>query len=160
MRNEIDVDERTVSFELPKAVYSKDSLSIAAQVLGKRADVLLSQSAKNFELTLKAVRKNLDETQLRDLAGEFANEMLNQEYRLFVSRFNSKISNLIVTQTLFCARGGEKPPGTPPEEQTPQFKAEVKKLMAEADEEIKRTMPPKIAPQGNPIPPEKEDASV
>jgi His-Xaa-Ser system protein HxsD len=157
---DVDAKERTVGFEVPKSLYSKQGLLIAAQIFSSRAEVFLDESKTAFELTLKAKKKALPAPELEALGGEFLNELLNQEYRFIVGRHNQKISNLIITQTLFAARGGEKPPTAPEGENSPEFQREVEKLMKDAEDEVKRTMPKKIAPQGNPLPPAAEDAVV
>ena len=160
MRLETDVKERQVSFEIPKKIYTMDALRIAAQILAPKIDVYLDESKTDFEVTLKAKRRDAGEAQLTALAGEFGNELLNQEYRFIVGRFNSKISSLIVTQALMAARGGETPAAPPVEEQMPEFKAKVAAMVKNAEAEVARTMPKKIAHQGNPLPPAKEDAGV
>ena len=160
MQLDIDAKEREVSFEVPKKVYSMDAVRIAAQVLSAKLDVYLDESKSAYEVTLKAKRKDAGADQLSALAGEFGNELLNQEYRFVVGRFNQKISSLIITQTLMAARGGENGPAATPGEQTPEFKEKVRVLVANAEAEVGRTMPKKIAPQGNPLPPAKEDAGV
>ncbi len=157
---DIDVKEREASFELPKKVYSMDSLRIAAQVLSPKIDVYLDESKTAYEVTLKAKRKDAGKEQLEALAGEFGNELLNQEYRFLVGRFNQKISSLIVTQTLMAARGGETPAAPPAGESTPEFKKMTADLMRNAEAEVARTMPKKIPHQGTPLPPVKEDAGV
>lgn len=157
---DIDVRERSVCFDVPKKIYSMDAVRIAAQVLSTKIDTYLDESKTDYEVTLKAKRKDAGAPELSALAGEFGNELLNQEYRFVVGRFNSKISSLIITQALMAARGGEKGTSVPPEEKTPEFKAKVAELVKNAEAEVKRTMPKKIAPQGNPLPPVKEDAGV
>jgi His-Xaa-Ser system protein HxsD len=160
MQLDIDAKEREVSFDVPKKVYSMDAVRIAAQVLSAKLDVYLDESKSAYEVTLKAKRKDAGAEQLSALAGEFGNELLNQEYRFVVGRFNQKISSLIVTQTLMAARGGENGAAAPAGEQTPEFKAKVAELVKNAEAEVRRTMPKKIADQGNPLPPAKEDAGV
>ncbi len=155
-----DVKERSVSFDIPKKIYSMDALRIAAQILAPKIDVYLEETKASYEVTLQAKRRDALEAQLTALAGEFGNELLNQEYRFIVGRFNRKISSLIVTQTLMAARGAQTPAaGFAAEaaaEQTPAFKTLVAELMKNAEAEVARTMPKKIAHQGNPLPPEKE----
>lgn len=160
MELDIDVKERTVSFEIPRSLYSMDALRIAAQTLSSKVDVYLAEGETQYEVTLHAKRRDADEAALDALAGEFGNELLNQEYRFIVGRFNQKISSLIVTQALLAARGGENPPPPPAGEDTPEFKARVEELVKNAEAETARTMPKKIAPQGTVLPPAKEDASV
>lgn len=153
-----DPKEREVSFSVPRSMYSRQAVEIAAHVFSKRVDVLLAEDKKAFDLTLRSKRKTADKAELEALGGEFVNELLNQEYRFIVSRFNQKISSLIVTQALLAARGGEdaRPAGVPEAEKTPEFKAKVAALLREAEEEVKRTMPKKLPPQGNPLPPEAD----
>ena len=160
MELDIDAKEREVSFDVPKKIYSMDAVRIAAQVLSTKIDTYLDESKTDYEVTLKAKRKDAGAEQLSALAGEFGNELLNQEYRFVVGRFNSKISSLIVTQALMAARGGEKGTSVPAEEKTPEFKAKVAELMKNAEAEVSRTMPRKIPHQGTPMPPVKEDAGV
>lgn len=152
MSIKINEKKREAGFALPAALYSRDGLAIAAQIFAGRADVYLSAGKTTHAVTLKAKRPGA----LQELAGEFLNEALNQEYRMTVSAFNSKITSLIVTQNLLAARGGETPPEPPAGEKTPEFKAEVKRLLQETAEEIKKTMPKRIPPQGRIFPPEAE----
>ena len=157
---DVDLSDKTVGFTLPKGLYSLEGLQIANEVLAARAEVYLSEGASRFEVTLKSKRAAIDEAGLRELAGEFANELLNQEYRFVVGRFNRKISDIIVTQALLSARGGEEPRKAPAGEETPEFKAAVEEMLAQAREEIAKTMPRKLPPQGTPLPPVREDAGV
>ena len=160
MELDIDAKERSVSFDVPKKIYSMDAVRIAAQVLSIKIDTYLDESKTDYEVTLKAKRKDAGAEQLSALAGEFGNELLNQEYRFVVGRFNSKISSLIVTQALMAARGGEKGTSVPDGEKTPEFKEKVRVLMANAEAEVSRTMPKKLPPQGVAMTPAKEDAGV
>ena len=157
---DVDAQERSVAFEVPKSLYSKQGVLIAAQIFSDKAEVFLGETKQAFELTLKSKKRALPEAELESLGGEFLNELLNQEYRFVVGKLNSKISNLIVTQALFAARGGENPPAAPEGEKTPEFQKEVAAMMRAAEEEIKRTMPRKIAHQGNPLPPAVEESGV
>ncbi|MDD5304853.1 MAG: hypothetical protein PHS14_17285 [Elusimicrobia bacterium] len=155
-----DVKGRQVSFAIPKKIYTMDALRIAAQILAPKIDVYLEETKASFEVTLEAKRRDAGLEQLEALAGEFGNELLNQEYRFIVGRFNSKISSLIITQTLMAARGGETPAAPPAEESAPAFKKLVADLVKNAEAEVARTMPRKISDQGTVLPPVKEDAGV
>ena len=59
-----------------------------------------------------------------------------------------------------AARGGETPAAAPAEEQAPEFMKLVADLVKNAEAEVARTMPRKIADQGTVLPPVKEDAGV
>lgn len=155
---DIDTDEKSVSLDLPRALYSREGIGIAAQVLAPQAAVLLGEDDDEYQVVLQSKRKAPKEDELRRLGGEFLNELLNQEYRMLVGRFNRKISSLTVTQALLAARGGETPPAAPEQEKTPEFRKAVEELMREAQAEIERTMPRKLPPQGSVLPPAKEDA--
>jgi His-Xaa-Ser system protein HxsD len=159
-RIDIDAKERSAAFAVPRKIYTMDALRIAAQVLSTKVDVYLAESKSSFAVTLKAKRRDADEAALRALAGEFGNELLNQEYRFIVGRFNQKISSLIVTQALMAARGGVTPAGPPPEEAAPAFQAAVAEMVRNAEAEVARTMPKKLPPQGTPLPPFEGDAGV
>lgn len=156
MRTSLTVDQkgRSVELRLPAAVYSPDSVRIAAHVFDRRAEAFLSEEGRTLEVTLVSRGADAGPEELGRLGREFLNELLNQEYRALVGRFNRKITDLVVTQALYSARGGETPPEKA-DEGSPEFQADVERMMREAEEEIRRTMPPKIPPQGPPVPPER-----
>lgn len=151
MKLSLDARARQAVLRVSAKIYSQEALRITAAVFDGRADVYLEDGRVERAVTLRAARKDLDASGLEALAGEFLNELLNQEYRFIVSRFNRKISDLISAQTLLAARGGEAAPAAPGGEETPEFKAEVERLMAAAAEEVSRTMPRKLPPQGLPL---------
>ncbi len=157
MKLSTDLKDGSVSTELSRGVYARESLEIAARVFASQAEAYLEEKPRAFAITLEAKKRGQDAAALRRLGGEFLNELLNQEYRRVVGRFNQKITQLILTQTIFAARGGEAPPEPPAAERTPEFQAEVAALMRETAAEIKRTMPKKLPPQGNPLPPAPEE---
>lgn len=152
MKMSVDRAERSVRFAVPRAVYSDDAVRIAAHVFANRAETYAEESKAAFDLTLVSKKAGLDDSSLEALAGEFLNELLNQEYRFVVARFNRKVADVVTAQTLLSARGGENPPAPPAE--TPELKAETQRLMREAADEIERTMPKKIAAPGPLYPPE------
>lgn len=151
MKTIVDVRARRAVVRVPAKLYSPESVRIAAAVFEGRAEVYLEESRAERRVTLEAKRKDLGAEGLAALGGEFLNELLNQEYRFLVSRFNRKIADLISAQTLLSARGGENPPAAAAGEDTPEFAAETAKLLAAAAEEIRRTMPRKLPPQGLPL---------
>jgi His-Xaa-Ser system protein HxsD len=149
MKIDVDVAERRATVRAPRKLYSDDAVRVAAHVFDSRAEVYHEAGRGEHEFSLVARRKDLDAAALEALGGEFLNELLNQEYRFLVARFNRRIADRIVAQTLLSARGGETPAPAPAP--TPELKAETERLLAEAAEEIRRTMPKRIPPQGAPI---------
>ena len=152
MKISVDRAERSVSLSAPRKIYSDDAVRIAAHVFSTRAEIYHNAAKTAHELTLVAKRRDLDERALEALGGEFLNELLNQEYRFVVARFNRKVADLIAAQTLLSARGGETPAVPAPD--SAELKAETARLMAEAEAEIRRTMTKKLPPQGPLYPPE------
>ena len=75
---ETDVAGRSVSFAVPKNIYSDEGLRIAAYIFAARTEVLAAGNKTVHELTLKAKRKNITAEQLEDMGREFMNELLNQ----------------------------------------------------------------------------------
>ncbi|MFI5360859.1 MAG: hypothetical protein ACHQ49_02720 [Elusimicrobiota bacterium] len=148
----MNLAKRSASLVAPRKTYSDDAVRIAAHVFSRRAEVYHRTSRTGHELTLVAKRRDADEAALEALAGEFLNELLNQEYRFVVARFNRKVADVIAAQALMSARGGENP--APPAADSPELQAETRRLVAAAEEEIRRTMPRKISPQGPLYPPE------
>jgi hypothetical protein len=138
-------------FELDPKLYGEDSLEIAAAVFEKRAEVFVAPAAKGqVEVTLQP-KKASNVQALERLAREFLNELLNQEYRKQIGGVHKNLAVLLVTQALYSARGGET--AKPAPQLTPEQKAEADCLLAEAEQEIRRTMPKRLPPQGFPIPP-------
>ena len=144
MRFKVDADEGTVSFKASRPFYSKQSLAIAASVFESKAAVFLSEAGKAFAVELKSKRKGTTGAELEALAGEFFNELLNQEYRLVVVDSNAKISDLIVTQVLYRAGGGDRAAAPRTDESSREFKAAVGRLMDDARAEIAATRPKRI----------------
>jgi hypothetical protein len=156
MKLEIDAEANEVSFSLHPEVYGEDSLRVAAAVFEKKAEVYEDEEGGKAgrRVTLAPRRKSTD-ADLQALAGDFMNELLNVEYRKLVTSMNKNLSTLLVTQALFAARGGENgPPPLAPLSEAQE--AEVQKMMAEAREEIAKTMPKRLPPQGAPIQPKTE----
>ena len=96
---------KTARLSVPKAVYTEAGLRMAALVFAKRAAICIEKSAGGWVLDLPEA-----------MAGDFLNELLNQEYRFLVADLNGNAASLQATQALFAARGGENPPPAPAED--------------------------------------------
>ena len=117
------------TLELPRGVYSEYALRIALHVFTRRAEAEAEEVRSGWRVTLRP----LGQAGLDALAGDFLNELLNQEYRFAVSALNRKVSGFLVTQALLSARGGENPPPQPEEDAA--FRAEAEGMLREAKEE-------------------------
>lgn len=151
MKLSYDLDDKSVEFRVPKGTYSEDALRLAAQVLSRRAETYASDEGKHWEVVLEAKAAKAGKPELRALAGEFHNELVNQEYRFVVGAFNRNITDIVVTQALYSARGDESTVKRR-DEDDPEFKKTVAELMKRTQGEIERTMPKKIADKGAPLP--------
>lgn len=126
--------------DVPRAFYSREAARVAAHVLEPRAEVRVKAGRSALRVTLTA-RRPASPAELDELAGEFFNELLNQEYRLFVSRFNARLADLVATQSLYYARGGASRPRRRSPESSRAFQAEVGRLLKDARAEIARSQP-------------------
>lgn len=100
-----DLKNKEIGFVVDTRLYDQESLKQAAAVWLKQCAVFVQEGPGNkIHMTL-ALKKSGPATreEMTRMANEFLNELLNQEYRQIVCRFNKKIAHLIVTQALFSA---------------------------------------------------------
>lgn len=79
-------------------VYSPEAVRLAAYVYSDRADIRLADARGGVAVSVSGGEGGL--------AGELANEALNQQCRLDLAAVNGKISEMIVTKALLSALGG------------------------------------------------------
>lgn len=95
------VDERRVSFTVDETLYPLDAIYGASYLFVDRCFVFLSRPAdKQVEVKLKT-RSAADEAALDALAGEFANELLNQVLRHRVSESTARIREYYMARAFF-----------------------------------------------------------
>lgn len=135
----------SISMKADRCVYSDEAARIAAHVFSARAEILRRVNAAAHEFVLAAKDGAGGPAALEALGGEFLNELLNQQYRILVARFNRKSADFIATQALLAARGGEGPDRAEP--MPPLLTAELQRLKAIAESEMLRTMPEKSGPR-------------
>ena len=82
-----------------KSIYCAEAVKLAAYVFADRADITLLSRPGGVEAEIHCGADD------RTLAGEFANEVLNQQCRLDLGPKNRKISSMIVTRALLSAAG-------------------------------------------------------
>jgi len=101
----LDTATSTMTLSLDIGLYPRDVLYAAAYVFLDRAYVLLDRDGARFLVHLRG-KQGLDETALRAMAGEFANELLAQSLRHQVVSTNQKIIEDITTLAIAGAAGG------------------------------------------------------
>lgn len=111
----LDATTATMTLSLEAGLYPIDVLYGAAFVFIDRAYVLLDRhiDAKDGKSARYIVhlrgKGKLSEAQLRDIAGEFGNELLSQALRRKVVKANQKLIEDIATQAISGAAGGSLP---------------------------------------------------
>lgn len=103
----LDPKTATLTLSLDVGLYPRDVLYAAAYVFIDRAYVLLDRDGGRYRVHLRG-KQALDETTLRAMAGEFANELLAQALRLRVVRANQRLIEDVAS--LAIAGAGGPPP--------------------------------------------------
>ena len=121
-------DERRVSFTVSEELYPLDAIYGAAYLFVDRCYVFLDRPGdKQVEVRLKS-REPADEAALESLAGEFANELLNQVLRFRIGESTGRIREYYMARAFFS---------TPAQASIDQLLAELDaEEMAEDDLEI------------------------
>jgi len=83
---------------LDSGIYSGEAVKLAAFVFSDRADIRISPGKGVVKVSVSA------EHAVR-AAGDFLNEVLNQQCRIDLAKKNSKIAGIIVTKALLSAAG-------------------------------------------------------
>ena len=81
---------------LSREIYCEEAVKLAAAVFKGRAAVRVLKAAGGVRV---------EASDAENAAGEFCNEVLNQQCRLDLSRKNFKIASLIATKALLSAAG-------------------------------------------------------
>jgi His-Xaa-Ser system protein HxsD len=100
----LDTQTSTMTLSLDSGLYPREVLYAAAYVFLDRAYVLLDRNDARFLVHLRS-KQALEETTLRALAGEFANELLAQALRRKVAKANQKILEEVTTLAITSAAG-------------------------------------------------------
>ena len=96
------LDERRVSFVVDEDLYPKDAIYGAAYLFVDRCFVFLERPEDGkVEVRLKSKADGVETPELEALAGEFANELLNQVLRLKVSQATGKIRDYYIGRAFF-----------------------------------------------------------
>lgn len=123
------LDERRVSFVVDEELYPRDAVYGAAYLFVDRCWIFLGRPAdKAVEVRLKA-KGPATEADLEALAGEFANELLNQVLRVRISESTAKLREYTFARAFFTDEG----------------RASIDNLLAELDAEELAEEPLEIA---------------
>jgi His-Xaa-Ser system protein HxsD len=131
-----DLAERRARFEVDESIYPLDTIQGAAYLFLDRCYVFLDRPADRRVAVLLKPKGDAaaDTDALEALAGEFANELLNQALRKAVGASNSKIREFILAKAFFSV----------------DAPSSIDKLLAELDAE-------EMEPLEIPVPWEKSD---
>lgn len=114
-----ELSERRVRLSVDESIYDLDVIMGAAYLFIDRCYVYLDREADRRVAVVLRTREATTEAALQQLAGHFANELLNQALRKNIGEANAKIREFIMARALFSAEG----PST------------IDKLLAELDAE-------------------------
>ncbi len=95
--------QNTKELVFEAAVYSKEAVELAAYVFSCKCGVKVLPGRAVSRVRLSG------EGGLDGLAGELANEALNQQCRIDLAKKNSKLAGMIVTKALLSACGEKNP---------------------------------------------------
>lgn len=123
----------------------------AAYLMMDRAYVLLSgDRAKKIEVSLRP--KDPKALTLKALSAEFLSDLASQKVRWAISRNNQPVREFVAEQAVLMASGAIPPPAAPAaaeepaaEQLTDDQRAEIEKLIAEVESEIKTMNDKKVA---------------
>ena len=115
----IDVDERRARFTIDESIYALDVVMGAAYLFIDKVYVFLDRGGDRQVIVSLRSRAPASAEELEALAGQFANELLNQALRKQIGESNGRLREYILARALFAAEG----PST------------IDKLLAELDAE-------------------------
>ncbi|MCA9593273.1 MAG: His-Xaa-Ser system protein HxsD [Myxococcales bacterium] len=136
-----ELSDREISFDLDEELYALDAVYGAAYLFIDRAYVYLARPAdKKVRIRLRTKSKTATPDELEELAGEFANELLNSQLRLRIGRATATLREQYMAKAFF----GEQQSST------------ISELLAELDAEELAEDPLEVAVPWD----KKDDAAV
>lgn len=100
-----EVLERRVRFEVDESLYTLDAIYGAAYLFLDRCYVFLDRPGDRRVQVVLRTRGAAETAELEALAGQFANELLNQALRKQISESNGRLREYIMARALFSADG-------------------------------------------------------
>ena len=102
---ETDVADGTVRLRVDAQLYPLEAVYAAAYVFIDRCYVFLDREGERLRVSLSPKDGALDEAALRDVVGEFTNELLSCAWRNQIARDNRATLEAVTAQALAGARG-------------------------------------------------------
>ncbi len=124
-----ELGARSIRFEVGEDIYPLDVIQGAAYLFVDRAYLFLDRPRDGRVTVVLKTRGPTDPEALEALAGEFANELLNQALRKNIGESNARIREFVMARAFFAADG----PST------------IDRLLAQLDEEELAEAPLDIA---------------
>lgn len=100
-----ELAERRVRFEVDESIYDLDVIMGAAYLFLDRCYVWMDRAADRRVQVVLRSRGAASEDELQALAGQFANELLNQALRKQIGESNGRLREYIMARALFSADG-------------------------------------------------------
>ena len=101
---EFQLTSREVSFSLDESIYPRDAIFGAAYLFIDRCYAFLTRPADGKVGVRLRPKGESDEAKLEALAGEFANELLNQVLRARIGRATSALREQYMARAFFSGR--------------------------------------------------------
>lgn len=133
-----EISDRQIRFVIDEQIYPRDALFGAAYIFIDRCYVLLDRPGDQRVSVRFRTKAAATEAELEALAGEFANELLNQVLRLRVGESTARIREYYMARAFFATDG----------------KSTIDQLLAELDAEEMAEAPLEVA-----VPWEKKPAA-
>ena len=102
---EYELEDRRVRFAIDEEIYPRDAIYGAAYLFLDRCYLFLGRPADRRVSVQLRTKGEADETALTELAGEFANELLNQVLRLRVGEATTRIREYTLAKAFFSDPG-------------------------------------------------------
>lgn len=130
----VALGDRRIAFEISEDIYPLDTIQGAAYLFLEKCYVWLDRAGDRRVKVVLRTKGEADDAALHALAGEFANELLNQALRRQIGAQNQKLRELILAKAFFSVDPASS----------------IDKLLAELDAE-------EMEPLDIPVPWEKSD---
>lgn len=114
---------------IDQKVYAEEAVQLASLIFSAKADCFVEEGLRGRRKVVLQAKENASAQGLRRVAGEFLNEVLNQDLRLQLLRDNSRIIQLMTAQALAAAKSLPPTPVEPEIERN--LREEAERLIAE-----------------------------